>query len=63
MSKTPDPFALTRKMMAAQKAQLDLAATMLKSARETAAFQQRTLKTAEAAAKAQRQWLALWGIK
>ena len=63
MSKKSDPFAIARQMMDAQKAQLDLAETMLKSAREAAEWQKRALAATESMARAQRQWLALWGIK
>jgi hypothetical protein len=63
MSRKSDPFTVARQMMDMQKAQLDLAETMLKSAQEAAAWQKRALSATQDMAKAQRQWLALWGIK
>lgn len=63
MNRKSDPFAVARQMMDVQKAQLDLAETMLKSAQEAAAWQKRALVATQAMAQAQRQWLALWGIK
>lgn len=63
MSELPDPFALARAMMAAQRAQLDAAEAMMRTLRDMAAWQSRAAEAAATMARAQQQWLALWGIR
>ena len=58
-----NPFALGQKMLEAQQAQIKLADQMLKSARESAAFQQKAIEAGTELVRAQKRWLALWGIK
>ena len=58
-----NPFALGQRMLEAQQAQIKLADQMLKSTRESAAFQQKAIEAGTDLLRAQQSWLALWGIK
>jgi hypothetical protein len=61
-SGAPDPFALARQMLAAQQAQLDVAAKLVEQGRVAAKWQADALAVAGQFAQAQRSWLKLWGL-
>jgi hypothetical protein len=56
-----DPFALGKAVLAAQEKQLELARQMLNQGQAAARWQKEALDTGERLAKAQRDWLKLWG--
>ncbi len=56
-----DPFALGKAALAAQQKQLELARQLLDSGQAAARWQNETLAAGEKLAKAQRDWLKLWG--
>ena len=56
-----DPFALGKAALAAQHKQLELARRLLDSGQAAARWQKEALATSEKLAKAQRDWLKLWG--
>ena len=56
-----DPFALGKAALAAQQKQLELARQLLDSGQAAARWQKETLAAGEKLAKAQRDWLKLWG--
>ena len=55
------PFALSRAALAAQQKQLELARQLLDSGQAAARWQKEALAAGEKLAKAQRDWLKLWG--
>ena len=56
-----DPFALGKAALAAQQKQLELARQLLDQGQAAARWQKEALATGERLAKAQRDWLKLWG--
>ncbi len=56
-----DPFALGKAALAAQQKQLELARQMLAQGEAAARWQKDAITTGERMAKAQREWLKLWG--
>ena len=56
-----DPFALGKAALAAQQKQLELARQLLDSGQAAARWQKEALAAGEKLAKAQRDWLKLWG--
>ena len=59
--RTRDPFALGKAALAAQQKQLELARQLLDSGQAMARWQKDALATGEKLAKAQGDWLKLWG--
>ena len=56
-----DPFALGKTALAAQQKQLELARQLFDSGQTAARWQKEALAAGEKLAKAQRDWLKLWG--
>ena len=56
-----DPFALGKAALAAQQKQLELARQLLDQGQAAARWQKEALTAGEKLAKAQRDWLKLWG--
>lgn len=56
-----DPFALGKAALAVQQKQLELARQMLAHGEAAARWQNHALLASEKLAKAQRDWLKLWG--
>ena len=56
-----DPFALSKAALAAQQKQLELARQLLDQGKAAARWQKDAMAAGERLAKAQRDWLKLWG--
>lgn len=56
-----DPFALGKAALSAQQKQLELARRIMDQADEVTRWQKDALAAGERLAKAQRDWLKLWG--
>jgi len=63
MTKSTDPFAMFRHLMDAQKAQLDAGQSFVDAARGMQDWQRQAMEFSQTMMTAQKQWLALWGIK
>ena len=56
-----DPFALGKAALAAQQKQIELARQLLDQGQAAARWQKEALAAGQKMARAQRDWLKLWG--